>query len=234
MAEDPYHLVKEDIMGSVEELRRAHERLGAGGERATRGEALRQEAESILWQVNELERATDMAEQDPGRFNLSASEIHARRSWHRETKTLVEAIKGSVEPQGGGAMGGRGGAGAQTRPEGARARLEEAHRSDNDAFVNHGVSEQAQLMREQDAELEDLSGSIARLGQVGLEIGTELEAQATLLEELDEAADNTSSRLHAAQRKIVQVLKKTGIKGQLIIIAILFVLLLVLTFIAFS
>ena len=63
--------------------------------------------------------------------------------------------------------------------------------------------------------------SIQRLGQVGLTIGEELETQGKMIDELEQDVDGTNSRLAAAQRKMNQVLKKAGMKGQMCIIVIL-------------
>ena len=88
-------------------------------------------------------------------------------------------------------------------------------------------------MRKQDADLDDISASIQRLGQVGLTIGEELETQGKMIDELEQDVDGTNSRLAAAQRKMNQVLKKAGAKGQMCIIAILTVILIILFLVAF-
>ena len=73
-----------------------------------------------------------------------------------------------------------------------------------------------------------------RIGHMGLQINEELTSQNDLIEQLDEDVEGTSSRLAAAQKKMNTVLKKAGLKGQIMIIVFLLVLLIILILIAFS
>ena len=63
--------------------------------------------------------------------------------------------------------------------------------------------------------------------------GEELATQGKMLEDLEQDVEGTNSRLAAAQRKMNQVFKKAGTKGQMIIIAILTAILIILFLIAF-
>lgn len=53
------------------------------------------------------------------------------------------------------------------------------------------------------------------------------------MDDLEQDVEGTKSRLQAAQRKMNQVLKKAGTRGQLAIIAVLTALLVVLFLVAF-
>ena len=53
-----------------------------------------------------------------------------------------------------------------------------------------------------------------------------------MLEELEEDVDGTTTRLAAAQRKLTQVIKKSGMGGQIAIIICLIITLVVLMVIA--
>lgn len=70
------------------------------------------------------------------------------------------------------------------------------------------------------------------MGNVGLTIGEELDAQGKMLDELDEDVEGTTTRLAAAQRKLTQVIKKSGMGGQIAIIICLIITLVVLMVIA--
>ena len=89
-------------------------------------------------------------------------------------------------------------------------------------------------MRRQDEDLDDISASISRIGQVGLTIGEELASQSKMLEELDEEVDGVQARLKAAELKMRDVLKKAGLRGQLCVIVFLSVVLFVLFYVAFA
>ena len=90
------------------------------------------------------------------------------------------------------------------------------------------------LVRRQDEDLDDISASITRIGQVGLTIGEELASQSKMLEDLDEDVDGVNARLAAAERKMRDVVKKVGLRGQLGGIFFLTVVLFVLFAIAFK
>ena len=134
----------------------------------------------------------------------------------------------------------------------AAAKLENAITSQNESYLNNQTDQQALLIRHaarpachvpsslrlshpcrrQDEDLDELSESVARLGNVGLTIGEELDAQGKMLEELEEDVDGTTTRLAAAQRKLTQVIKKSGMGGQIAIIICLIITLVVLMVIA--
>ena len=86
--------------------------------------------------------------------------------------------------------------------------------------------------RQQDEELDQLGQHVERIGGLGREIHGELESQSRMLDDLDEEVEGTHHRLAAAQKKMNNVLKKMGLRGQLCLIAFLIailVLLIVLT-----
>ena len=91
-----------------------------------------------------------------------------------------------------------------------------------------------QLCRRQDEDLDQLGDQVQRIGHMGLQINEELTSQNNLIEQLDEDVEGTSSRLAAAQKKMNSVLKKAGLKGQIMIIVFLLALLIILILIAFS
>ncbi len=70
------------------------------------------------------------------------------------------------------------------------------------------------LHRQQDEQLEDIEQAVTRLGRVGLTIHEELESQGRMLEELEEDVDTTSSRLKATQKKVMDVIKRSGTTTQ--------------------
>ena len=176
---------------------------------------------SVLWQLEELDRATAMAENDYARFR-----------WTRQSSRA-----GSGGPRrrtdGGGHARGRAGCWTRTaRGGGYGGGLDGAIDAANDSFLDQQRDQQQLLVRKQDEDLDEISVSIQRIGQVGLTIGEELETQGKMLEELEEDVE-TNSRLAAAQRKMNAVLKKAG-AGPDRPIAVLTVLLVILFVIAFG
>ena len=85
---------------------------------------------------------------------------------------------------------------------------------------------------QQDEELDDLGEVVKRLNVVAGTIGEELDSQGKLLEELDQDVDGVQNRLAAAQRKLTQVIKKSGMRGQIGIIVCLGITLIILLVLA--
>lgn len=228
---DPFYLVKEEIQESVNKVKGVVERMErlpeGNGERGKYAGQARSECESVCWQLEELDRATAMAEQDFMRFKVDAHELASRKRWTAATKTTVDELSAKANA----VLEARKSRGAGYGGDGSR--LDNAIGQANDSYLGSQSDQQQLLMQRQDVDLDDISTSIQRIGQVGLTIGEELETQGKMLDDLEQDVEGTKSRLAAAQRKMNQVLKKAGTKGQLAIIAILTALLIILFLIAF-
>lgn len=223
---DPYYLVREEIQESVNKLHASYERW----DRLPQGSTMRNsvakdlvgECESVMWQLGELDRATSLAEQDFARFKIDKAELASRRNWNASTRSQVESVKGAcaaaVSEQAAKAKGGKGTA----------SKLENAITDENETYLGNAGDQHASLIRRQDEDLEDLSEAVKKLGVVAGSIGEELDSQGKLLDDLEEDVDGVSNRLSAAQRKLKNVIEKTGMKGQLAIIACLVITLVIL------
>eukprot|EP00050_Salpingoeca_kvevrii_P016671 m.57516 g.57516 ORF g.57516 m.57516 type:complete len:129 (+) comp7086_c0_seq2:1135-1521(+) len=76
-------------------------------------------------------------------------------------------------------------------------------------FDSRGMmSQQEQIMREQDQGLDMLSQSLRRQMQLGLDINDELTTQNEMLEDLDDGMDNTHRRLVRETQHVVTVTEK--------------------------
>ena len=113
--------------------------------------------------------------------------------------------------------------------EGSRDRLDIAMPSNADSLAVAEEIDSDGILREAVRHIGDLS----RKPLHKLTIGEELETQGKMIDELEQDVDGTNSRLAAAQRKMNQVLKKAGMKGQMCIIVILTAILIILFLIAF-
>ncbi|XP_059318649.1 syntaxin-61-like [Lycium ferocissimum] len=104
---------------------------------------------------------------------------------------------------------------------------------DNDDFISSESDRQLLLMRQQDDELDELSASVVRIGDIGLTMHDELLAHDKIVNELGIEMDSTSNRLDFVQKKVAMVMKKASVKGQMMIICfriVLFIVLFVLVF----
>lgn len=188
---------------------------------------VQEECHSLKYMINELDKAIDNAERNPDRFRLSQAELSDRRKWIMSTRRQVEGIAdGTLPPKQASAP--------IPAPTTAAAKLAAAVHEENDGFIRSEGDRQQQVMADQDQELDGLSHHVVRIGELGREMGQELDTQGQLLDDLGYEMDVTQTRLGAAQKKVQYVLEKAGSKGQLIIIAILVVVLVVLIFLAIA
>lgn len=230
--QDPFYLVKDDIQTSLDKAQEAFiawQNAGKGSsERRRLQPEIEEECKSIAWQVDEMEKAVDVAEKNMNRFGLTTQEIRSRRTWVHDTRRTVEGMSTSVETA-------KQIASKMTQPNATPgAKLSSAMQQDNERFIGTETERQQMVMRRQDEDLDQLGDHVQRIGHMGLQIHDELQGQNVLLERLDEDVEGTTSRLAAAQKKINTVLQKAGLRGQLMIIGILILLLVILIMIAFS
>ena len=95
------------------------------------------------------------------------------------------------------------------------------------------LDSQQMLMRRQDEDLDDLTVAARRVGQMGLQIGDEIELQTQVMGEVEEEMDTTRSRLKTAQKMMNKLGKKMG-KWQSVVMGGLVVLLIILMAVAFG
>ncbi|XP_050368079.1 syntaxin-61 isoform X2 [Argentina anserina] len=186
--------------------------------------------------VEELDKAISVAAVDTKRFGIDEAELEKRRRWTSNARAQVSSVKRAVKA----GKESTGTSAAGMRRELMRlADSQETERSNqyaahhNDDFITSESDRQLLLIKQQDEELDELSASVERIGGVGLTIHEELLAQDKIVEELGMEMDSTSNRLDFVQKKVATVMKKAGIKGQMMMIlflVVLFIILFVLVF----
>ncbi|KAK6914466.1 Syntaxin 6, N-terminal [Dillenia turbinata] len=220
-AQDPFYIVKEDIQDSIDKLQSTFhqwERISFDSvENADLKKELLASCESIEWQVDELDKAIAVAARDPNWYGINESELESRRRWTSTARTQVGNVKKSVVA--GKELNGT----ANSNVNGIRRELmrlpdsqhtdrtSQFRAQDNDDFISSESDRQMLLIKRQDEELDELSASVGRIGDVGLTIHEEL----------------------LAQKKVAMVMKKASAKGQIMMIVFLVVLFLVLFFLVF-
>ncbi|MEW5304978.1 MAG: hypothetical protein WDW36_007550 [Sanguina aurantia] len=218
--QDPFYLIKQELSDSVtglqQKMSRFHGLTSANPERKVLAAAVQAGCDDIAWQVRELEGAVERASENPSRFNLTIEELGSRRRWTTATNKQVEGMRETLRT----AM-----APAPTPESRAVA--------SNEKFMGGQFQSQQQVMKQQDEDLTDIEEAVVRIGRVGRQIGEELEDQGRLIDELDSDVDTTTSRLKAAQKKIADIIRKSGNTKQLLIIGILIVVLIILSVFVF-
>lgn len=98
---------------------------------------------------------------------------------------------------------------------------------DNNATVETLRSEQTQILKEQDRGLESLSQVIARQKKLALRIGTEIEDQNDIIDNITVQMDSTADRVNAETRHVETVTAKDSTWSLWLIIISLFVAIIV-------
>ncbi|KAF6264347.1 Qc-SNARE, Tlg1/Syntaxin 6-family [Scenedesmus sp. NREL 46B-D3] len=221
LQQDPFYIVRQEIHDTVNELHskmsRFHGLTAANPERKTIASAVTDGCESLKWQVNELDSAVNRAAEQPQRFGLTPEEIASRRKWISATRRQIEGMMDTIKTA----------TAARVNP--AEEKLHKA----NEGFLQGEGGKQQLMMKQQDSQLEDIEAAVTRLGRVGLTIHEELASQGQMLDELEEDVDSTHSRLRATQKKVLDVIKKSGTTTQLGLIAFLMIVLVVIAVLAF-
>lgn len=181
--------------------------------------------------LSEIDKSITAAEKNPQRFNLSQADISERRKWVMATQRKVESITQTLQQK---PTPYKQTQTAKKELMDPTSKLNAAINQENDRFIQSEGERQQLLLRRQDDDLEDLASHVVRIGDLGREMGQELESQGQLLDELDADMDSTATRMAAAQKKVQAVLDRTGAKGQLIIIGALIVLLVILVVLVLS
>ncbi|XP_042513576.1 syntaxin-61-like [Macadamia integrifolia] len=244
-AQDPFYIVKEEIQESIDKLLSTFhrwERMPSNtGEQVHLTKELLASCESIDWQVDELNKTITVAARDPAWYGIDEVELEKRRRWTSTARTQVGSVRKAVE------AGKENNSSVTAGLSGMRQelmRLPDDHayqtgRSnyhmahDTDDFISSESDRQLLLIKQQDQELDELSASVEKIGGVGLTIHEELLGQEKLIEELSVEMDSTKNRLDFVQKKVALVMKKAGVKGQMMIIAFLVILFIVLFVLVF-
>ncbi|GFY82841.1 syntaxin of plants 61 [Actinidia rufa] len=217
-AQDPFYIVKEEIQESIDKLLSTFHQWehipGGSLEQQNLTKELLVGCDSIDWQVDELDKAISVAARDPAWYGINEAELDKRRRWTSTARTQVGNVKKTVVA----------GKKLDTADvNGMRRelmRLPNSHQTeksnhyaseDNDDFISSESDRQLLLIKQQDEELDELSASVGRIGDVGLTIHDEL----------------------LAQKKVGMVMKKAGAKGQIMMILFLVVLFIVLFVLVF-
>ncbi|KAJ1407900.1 Target SNARE coiled-coil-like proteiny domain [Sesbania bispinosa] len=241
-AQDPFYVVKVEVQESIDKLQSTFhqwERTPDAAERVNLAKEVLTGCESIVWQVDELDKAIAVASRDPSWYGIDEAELESRRRWTSSARTQVGKVKKAVET----------GKGASTTSHSSAIgmhrelmRLPDSHQidtskhyaaQDNDDFIQSESDRQMLLIKKQDEELDELSLSVQRIGGVGLTIHEELVAQEKIIDELGNEMDSTSNRLDFVQKKVGMVMKKASAKGQIMMILgllALFIFLFILVF----
>lgn len=235
---DPFPVAKEEVQSEVNSLRAQYERWreiveNEGDQEELewiRGE-LTTGIQNIEWDLEDMTKAIEAVEKDSN-YHIDNTEIASRRKFVNDTRSTVLKYKNEVSET----ARSRGKKHQKNREDLLTAnqghndnysRLK--HEQKNQEFIDDQLQQREQLIKEQDVDLEGLSGTVVRLGELGNVIHDEIEKSGLMIDELNEEMDRTEGRMSAVMSKVKTMLEKSdnGKMCTIFVLTIVFILLLV-------
>eukprot|EP00201_Polytomella_parva_P006085 CAMPEP_0175077422 /NCGR_PEP_ID=MMETSP0052_2-20121109/23386_1 /TAXON_ID=51329 ORGANISM="Polytomella parva, Strain SAG 63-3" /NCGR_SAMPLE_ID=MMETSP0052_2 /ASSEMBLY_ACC=CAM_ASM_000194 /LENGTH=202 /DNA_ID=CAMNT_0016346895 /DNA_START=113 /DNA_END=721 /DNA_ORIENTATION=+ len=201
-------------------MSRFHGLTASNPERQTIAAKVQEGVDLLNYQLRQLDIAVDKASENPERFNLTPEELASRRVWISTTRRQVQDMTETLTT-------------AKATPASFAMSGPKKPSQENSDFLANESEKQVLVMRRQDADLDDIEKAVTRIGHIGKEMGQELGKQAEMLEELDQDVDTTSNKLKAAQKKVQELIRRSGSNTQLVLIGVLIVILIILCVFAF-
>ncbi|KAL5995073.1 hypothetical protein ACLOJK_025131 [Asimina triloba] len=226
-AQDPFYIVKEEIQDSLLfYILRNSKPLFINGKivlqileneftsqkssllvvKALSGSALLLNNCFLDRKVDELDKAIAVAARDPAWYGIDEVELDRRRKWTNTARNQVLNVRKAVEsgkqqsnPFGTSVNGPRKGLMRLPNNHEQEAGRSTEYSAEEDDFVTSESDRQLLLIKQQDEELDELSASVERIGDVGLTIHEELRGQERILNDLNSEMDSTANKLDFVQ-----------------------------------
>lgn len=233
--EDPFFVVKDDVVKAVRRTQgiyqrwcELHEDLSVipKEELDWVTNELRNSLRSIEWDLEDLEETIIIVEKNPKKFKLEDGEITNRKLFIEQTRTDIKCMKDKMSISKSGekdrqsrqpllstaALGLQGG---------GYTRLTNDLESPNRAFIETNKQQQQMIVRAQDEQLDMIQDSMGTLRSVSSQIGQELDEQAIMLDEFAHELETSQSRMDNAMKKVAKVLHMSNDRRQWIAITVL-------------
>ncbi|GAA5961838.1 hypothetical protein JCM3765_004091 [Sporobolomyces pararoseus] len=243
MDQDPFYQVKSEVETAFENVSSLSEAYSRDANDWTLSE-LKAALSAINPDVQELEESVQAVE-EPGvarRLGIERAEVKKRREFVTRVKQEINQIRRKLPLT----------TSRSPSPEAYRSRYKAAaapppslstyKASDplgasdpdleaGDPNAEFEMQHQSLLMEQQDRTLTDIAGTVNLLREQARVIGTEVHEQNTMIDELDQHVDSTSSRLAKAQRKMDKFMKDNSSSPSSWFVLVLIIVLCILLFI---
>nr|AVP50011.1 syntaxin-6 [Naegleria fowleri] len=113
-----------------------------------------------------------------------------------------------------------------TTSKGRYSRLEESYIKDNQRFIDEQLQIQDTVRKNQDEQMDKMTTTVQRVGQIAIEIGNELDEHKRELEEMENHVEKTKGLLERTNKRLQTLLNNTSDKWKIIIIVILLLIVL--------
>ncbi|EFX69800.1 hypothetical protein DAPPUDRAFT_113324 [Daphnia pulex] len=241
--EDPFFVVKDEVTKALNRTRGLYQHwqhLRKEGIVFSKDEVqkttaeLRNSIRSIEWDLEDLEDTIAIVEKNPSRFRLNSAEVVQRRFFVQQTRDEIGNIKEKLQIMRG-----------QDFDQSAKKPLLEnsspirhapknssagyvripiqgdQEDGDDDRKMKSVLQQQASLVKQQDEQLVLISGSVGTLKSMSRRIGSELDEQALILDDMGHEMENTETKMDSTLKKMAKVLRMSNDRRQWIAIGIL-------------
>ncbi|KAJ5075317.1 syntaxin 10 [Anaeramoeba ignava] len=238
---DPYFLIKaeaEQLYPNIEALFDRWQQLVKTSNTTTNDEfewtsnELNKSIRSYEWYLQELEDTIKIISTNPEKYKINDTELETRKGFVSSGKEKIQQITDNMQsnifqdkikkdreesliPT------------KNSIKQSKYSKLEEALEQENEDFIENQHQEQQKIMKEQDGKLDSLSGTVRRIGEIGVTINDELDDQMKIIDEFETEVDQTDSKIKSAIKKI-EVLLKQKDSGKMCVICCLMIVLIIL------
>uniref|UniRef100_A0A7S0BG98 t-SNARE coiled-coil homology domain-containing protein n=1 Tax=Rhodosorus marinus TaxID=101924 RepID=A0A7S0BG98_9RHOD len=222
---DPFDVVKYEVEQNLDKIKKQFVsiELGGGAQRdlGVAKEQLQSSVRNIEWDLQDLDETIAVVIGNRSRFNLSDVDIHNRRRFVLEARSLAQKWKERIDQLG-----------PVAAPHARNGNpVDEISAARNEEFIQNEFQHQEMILRQQDQGLDDLAKTVQRIGDMGMVMHRELNEQAEILEDIDSEMDSATNRLQLLQRKLDQIVAQTG-RDRLCLIFWLFLAFIILAILA--
>lgn len=215
--EDPFFVVRDEVeksLAHLQELYSALKKLQSSGTQKDQlkwtADEIKTSVKTIEWDIQDLEETIRIAERNPQKFKLDASELQRRRAFvERSKQTIQEILRAASSVTAPTAT--------NTSPSGSKSYAAAAagagassqynnYDNDQDDYRDSVIRDEGQhqmkIMDQQDTKMDAILGTVSNMKNIAITMGNELDDQAVLLDRLDNKADQASTRLGAASKRL--------------------------------
>lgn len=198
--------------------------------------ALKKELLGLQSSATDLEQVLQRVQTHRSNFShISDSELTSRQSFIREIKNDINSMKSAMSSP---RTLGKIDIDARDdlmRRQSNNSKLEtEMSIRTNEGFMEQQQQQQSLIMRQQDDHLDELEQGAERLGHIAKVIGTEIEEQNVMLDELQDDVSFTAGRMEAVLGKMDKMLKSNDRCQTWTILTLLGVLVLLIFLVSYS
>ncbi|ELR16756.1 syntaxin 6, putative [Acanthamoeba castellanii str. Neff] len=202
--QDPFYVVKEEVVQSVNGARTLYGRWQELLDTTNTAED-----EEFKWTTHELKRG------NRAKFRMNEQEVADRRKFVTDTRATVAQMKKDIDNPVTRAKVERDQRSSlipttMGTPRTSREKLEAAIRDDNEAFIQAQQVRQTQMRQEEEEHLDHLEKGLGKLSEMSLTIHEELEDQDELLDKFQNEVASTTNRVSAGIKKISELIDRSS------------------------